>query len=199
MWRSTFPAGCLLLTAGGVTLSGCAEYRQTALGVTPASECADMAHGCGDSQVQVFWTGGDSVEPGCEPGLAEYTVRTRPLENLVSALTLTIVSLSRVEWKCARPNPAAGGGLTDPAPPPATTESGDPGGVHELVLTGKVQTNVFWVLRLGEPPKPDCGPNGMAAARVRRRPLETLVTALTLTIVAPRRIEWSCVVASGGS
>lgn len=103
--------------AACVATSGCMQYRQKALNVTPAPSadaavCPDMSHGCGKTVWALGWGVVNVGEPPAakcgDVGLAEVTVRSMPLTFLVSALTVGLVSPRRIEWKCAAPTPIEG-------------------------------------------------------------------------------------------
>lgn len=103
-------------------IAGCMEYRQTSSGVTPATSCPDMAHGCGKTQVNLLYVIrlGEPPRAQCGTvGMAEVTTRSQPLQTAISVVTLGLVSPRRIEWKCARPDPEAGGGIV-PASAPAS-------------------------------------------------------------------------------
>ncbi len=104
--------------------AGCGHYRQSALGITPAAtaECPDMSRGCSRTVVGLLWNAVRVKDPplaACGPtGLAEVTVRNTFLGTLVGVVTLGLVAPHQVEWKCAPPHPASGGGIvTDSTPP----------------------------------------------------------------------------------
>ena len=98
--------------------SGCMQYRQRALGATPAPElpggavCPDMSQGCRKTVWSFGW--GVLHTPELQParcgdaGLAEVTVRSQPLLFLISTVTVGLVSPRQVEWKCKAPTPTEG-------------------------------------------------------------------------------------------
>jgi hypothetical protein len=108
-----------------VSGSGCMQYRQTAVGVTPAADCPDMSRGCAKTVWNLVWglaPLGEPLRPDCgRVGLQEVTVRSSAPLFLVTLVTVGLVSPRRVEWKCAAPAP--GGGVI---PAPSGAPSGGP-------------------------------------------------------------------------
>jgi hypothetical protein len=103
-------SGALILAmAAGVT--GCAQYRQRAIGVTPATDCPDYSRGCSKTVWNIAWgltqIGSDSVTCG-NGGLSEVTVRDAPDLFLLTWITLGFVAPKRLEWKCGRPQTEGG-------------------------------------------------------------------------------------------
>jgi hypothetical protein len=52
----------------------------------------------------------------------------------------------------------------------------------------------FWGLKQAAPLRPDCDPsfNYLSMVRVRTTPLQVILSFVTLGIVLPQRISWSC-------
>jgi len=92
--------------------TGCAQYRQTALNVSPANDCPDFSRGCQKTVWGLLWGAfyaGVPPKADCgNAGLTEVTVRENPGYFLITFLTLGMVSPKSVEWKCARPSVAPG-------------------------------------------------------------------------------------------
>ena len=85
-------------------LSGCYEYRQTAQGVTPATN----AH---RTQWSLAWglAKNGPLPADCQgAALQQVTVRDNLGFTLITVATLGLVNPKRVEWSCAPPQPSEG-------------------------------------------------------------------------------------------
>lgn len=121
-------SGVVLVLA--VVSASCFQYRQQALGVTPANGCPDFARGCSEVRWAFAWglAHTDSPPEDCgDRGLAEVTVRDNPLFVLLTIATVGIVSAKRVEWKCGAPDPKEGvfGAAAGAAADADTTRGGE--------------------------------------------------------------------------
>ena len=104
----------LLAVCSTLSAPGCMQYRQTALGVSPAPSpyCPDMARGCGKTVWSFAWgviNVPELKKAECgDVGMHEVTVRATPITFAIGLVTAGIVTPRRVEWKCVAPNPDEG-------------------------------------------------------------------------------------------
>ena len=162
----------------------CYQYRQQALGITPASECPDFSRGCATTQWRFGYAGFSAPDSCGTVGLSEVTLRDRPHFFLLSVATLGLVSAKRVEWKCARPAPS-GGNLFANVP------------VRDSMrFTGARGRRTGWGFLWGAVtsglPSAQCGDVGLAEVTVGDRPHFFLLTLVSGGTVSPRRVQWRC-------
>jgi hypothetical protein len=98
--KNTLPSTAALLLAV-LSSSGCYHYHIQGNRVTPATEARSQ------TQVAYFWglMQPDDITPENCPvkvPLADVTAHTNLGHILISTVTLGIVSIQRIEWRCAK-------------------------------------------------------------------------------------------------
>ena len=107
--------GVVALLATSLLVTSCYHYRTHAPGYPGVKEGGGMTIGS-----YLWGILGEEPQVECnDQALAEVTVVDNFGYTLLTVVTLGIVNLKQIEWKCARANPTTGG-FDTPAPPQDT-------------------------------------------------------------------------------